>query len=193
MISQLSAASLNHLLKQNSWALSRLERFAGKTARFDIAPISFVWSIQADGSLRCADENISADVVCILSPSLLPRLALHDENAYAEIRSTGDPDFLKEIFFLSRNLSWDAAEDLSKFTGDIPAERIVQALQSLHQQFYDSVTNLSQAATEYFTEEQPLVAKPLHVSEFIQQVDMLRDDIARLEQRIKALTIRKNG
>jgi ubiquinone biosynthesis protein UbiJ len=123
----------------------------------------------------------------------LPRLALHDENAYAEIRSTGDPDFLKEIFFLSRNLSWDAAEDLSKFTGDIPAERIVQALQSLHQQFYDSVTNLSQAATEYFTEEQPLVAKPLHVSEFIQQVDMLRDDIARLEQRIKALTIQKNG
>ena len=183
-----TAAALNHLLTQNSWALQRLARFAGKTARFDIAPFSFAWTILADGSLRNADMAASADAVCSIAPSLLPRLALHDEKAHTDIRSEGDAAMLAEIFFLSRNLRWDAAEDLSHVTGDIAAERIVQILQSTHQQLRDSALNLAQAAAEYWTEERPLLAKPQQVSEFMQQVDTLRDDVARLEQRIGRLS-----
>ena len=182
-----SAAALNHLLTQNSWALERLARFAGRTARFDIAPFTFTCTILADGRLRSADATTSADAHCIIAPSLLPRLALHDENAHAEIHSEGDAALLAEIFYLSRNLRWDAAEDLSQVTGDIAAERIVQTLQSAHQLLRESTLNLSQAAAEYWTEERPLLAKPQQVFAFTQQVDTLRDDVARLEQRIKRL------
>lgn len=183
---------LNHLLTQNSWALPRLAHFAGKTARFDIAPFSFACTIQSDGSLRGADAQAKPDALCVIAPSLLPRLALHgasarnslsaeadaklsDENAHAGIRSEGDAELLKEIFFLSRNLRWDAADDLSHVTGDIAAERIVQTARSVHHQLRDAAASLSQTAAEYFTEEQPLIAKPPHVSEFMQRVDTLRD------------------
>lgn len=188
MFTQPSAAALNHLLTQNSWALPRLARFAGKTARFDIAPFYFACTILADGSLCSADAATSADALCVIAPSLLPRLVLHDENAHAEIRSEGDAELLKEIFFLSRNLRWDAAEDLSHVTGDIVAERIVQTVHSMQQQLRDTAVNLARAAAEYWTEEQPLIAKSQHVSAFMQQVDTLRDDVARLEQRIKRLS-----
>ena len=181
------AAALNHLLTQNSWALERLARFAGKTARFEIAPFTFTCTILADGRLRSADAATSADAQCIIAPSLLPRLALQDEMAHAGIRSEGDAALLAEIFYLSRNLRWDAAEDLSQVTGDIAAERIVQTMQRAHQQLRESALNLSQAAAEYWTEERPLLAKPQQVSAFMQQVDTLRDDVARLEQRIKRL------
>ena len=187
MFAQPSAAALNHLLTQNSWALPRLARFAGKTARFDIAPFSFACTILQDGMLRAADADSSADALCVIAPSLLPRLALHDENAHTEIHSEGDAELLKEIFFLSRNLNWDAAEDLSHVTGDIAAERIVQTMQSAQQQLRDAAVNFSRAAAEYLTEERPLLAKPLQVSAFMQQVDVLRDDVARLEQRIGRL------
>jgi ubiquinone biosynthesis protein UbiJ len=187
MFAQPSAAALNHLLMQNSWALPRLARFAGKTARFDIAPFSFAYTILDDGSLRSADAATRADALCVIAPSLLPRLALHDENAHAGIHSEGDSELLKEIFFLSRNLSWDAAEDLSHVTGDITAERIVQAVHNIAQQLRDGALNLSQAASEYLTEERPVLAKPRQVSAFMQQVDTLRDDVARLEQRIDRL------
>ena len=169
---------------QNSWALPRLVRFAGKTVRFDIAPFSFAYTIFEDGSLRRADEAISADALCKISPSLLPRLILHDENALPAIHSEGDAELLKEIFFLSRNLNWDAAEDLSRITGDIAAERIVQAMHNTQEQIYGTAMNLSHAVSEYLTEERPLLAKPQQVSVFIHQVDILRDDVARLEQRI---------
>lgn len=183
-----SAAALNHLLMQNSWALERLARFAGKTARFDIAPFSFACTILADGTLRSADADTGADASCVIEPSLLPRLALHDEKAHSEIRSEGDDALLAEIFFLSRNLRWDAAEDLSMVTGDIAAERIVQAVQVARQQLREGALNLSRAAAEYWTEERPLLAKPRQVAEFLHQVDTLRDDVARLEQRIKRLS-----
>jgi ubiquinone biosynthesis accessory factor UbiJ len=187
LFAQPSAAALNHLLTQNSWALPRLARFAGKTARFDIAPFSLVYTILDDGTLRSAHSSTSVDALCVIAPSLLPRLALSDENAHAEIRSEGDAELLKEIFFLSRNLRWDAAEDLSHVTGDIAAERIVQTVHNTQQQLRDATLNLSRAAAEYWTEERPLLAKPQQISAFMQQVDTLRDDVARLEQRIKRL------
>ena len=184
MLARPAAATLNHLLTQSGWALPRLARFAGKTARFDIVPFSFAFTIQDDGSLIAAAQDASADALCVIAPTLLPRLALHDEKAHADIKSSGDATLLTEVFYLSRNLRWDAAEDLSRFTGDIAAERIVQLAKAGQQQLRDTALNLSQAAAEYWTEERPLLAKPAHVAAFVQQVDSLRDDVARLEHRI---------
>lgn len=191
MLSQPGASVLNHLLEQSGWALPRLVRFHGKTARFRIAPFSFAYTIQPDGSLLTATDDTSADATCTIPPSLLPRLALHDEKAYSQIESSGDPALLNEIFFLSRNLRWDAAEDLSRVTGDIAAERIVQFARAGQQQVREGALNLSQALAEYWTEERPLLAKPEQIADFTQQVDKLRDDVARLEQRIKRLTEEK--
>ena len=189
MYTQPAVAALNHLLAQNSWALQRLVRFAGKTARFDIAPFSIAYTVGADGMLRAADAAASADARCVIAPSLLPRLALQDERAYAEIGHEGAPAFIAEIFFLSRNLRWDAAEDLSHVTGDIAAERIVQSAQNTVHQIANAAVSLTQAAAEYWTEERPLIAKPGQIGAFVLQVDMLRDDIARLEQRVKRLSV----
>jgi ubiquinone biosynthesis protein UbiJ len=190
---QLTAAVLNHLLAQNSWALPGLARFAGKTVRFDIAPLCFSYTIRDDGSVRKADQGSIPDAVCEIAPSLLPRLAAHDENAHAEIRSNGDADLLREIFYLSRNLSWDVADDLSHFTGDIAAERIVRAAEAARMNLLAAMTNVSRATAEYLTEERPVLAKPRQVSEFIAQVDALRDDVARLEKRINHLTTAKRS
>jgi len=187
IFSQTSAHILNHLLSQNSWAPPRLEKFFGKTIRFDIVPFSVSLKVSADGMLRPADDGASADARCVVPPSLLPRLALQEEIAFQQIATEGDSTLLAEIFFLARNLSWDAAEDLSKVTGDIAAERIVQTAWSVKQQVGDAVVNLSQAAAEYWTEERPLIAKPEQLQDFTRQVDTLRDDIARMSQRVKRL------
>lgn len=184
----LSASTLNHLFSQSGWALQRLARFAGRTARFDIAPFSFAYTILEDGTLRAADDKSSADAICTISPALLPRLALHDDNAFAQILTSGDASLLAEIFYLSRHLRWDAAEDISHIAGDIAAERIVHLAASAHGQFREGALNLTQALAEYWTEERPLVAKSIYIDSFVQQVDKLRDDVARLEQRINRLT-----
>jgi ubiquinone biosynthesis accessory factor UbiJ len=182
-----TSAALNHLLAQNSWALRRLAHFAGKTARFDIAPFSFAYTILPDGSVLATDASTSADTTYVIAPSLLPRLVLRDEAAYAEIRHEGDSALFAEIVALMRELRWDMAEDLSYVTGDIAAERIAQALQGTHHQLRDAATNFSRAAAEYWTEERPLLAKPQHIAEFKRQVESLRDEVEQLSRRIDRL------
>lgn len=201
-----TALALNHILKQNEWALQRLARHSGKTVRFNIAPFSSTYVIQNNGLLATIELDVlpevtqteashktsarNPDATCTFPPSLLPRLALHDEAAMKAVASEGDTALLADVLYISRNLRWDVAEDLSHAVGDIAAERIVQFAHDSKQQAYDTARNLSQALAEYWTEERPLLAKPDQVARFIQNVDKLRDDVARLEQRISRLTSR---
>lgn len=168
--------------------MQRLVRFAGKTAHFDVAPFSFAFTIQNDGMLREAAANAGADASCTIPLSLLPRLALQDAAAFDLIERSGEAALIEEMFFLARNLRWDAAEDLSRFTGDIAAERIVHFAAGLRRQVRDTALNLSQALAEYWTEERPLLAKPQHIETFARDVNALRDEVKKLEQRIAALS-----
>ena len=121
MLARSAAATLNHLLVQSGWAMSRLARFAGKTARFDITPFSVSFTIQDDGTLRAAARDDSPDAHCVIAPTLLPRLALHDEKAHAEIISTGDPALLSEELRLS--------EVLLQFFTDLPPHDLPKAVE----------------------------------------------------------------
>jgi len=188
VFTQPTVATINHLLTQSGWALQRLARFSGKTARFNIAPFSFSCTIQEDGSLAKASDDVSADASCTIAPSSLPRLVLQDESAFDQIDTAGDGALLSEIFFLAHNLRWDMAEDLSRFSGDIAAERIVQMAKGKHKHLRDTVLNLSQALTEYWTEEHPLLAKPQQLVDFGQEVNALHGEIDELACRIVKLS-----
>jgi ubiquinone biosynthesis protein UbiJ len=189
VITRSAVATLNHLLAQSGWAQQRLARFARRTVSFDIPPLSFTCTILNDGMLREAGTDASADANCVIPPSLLPRLALQDAAAYDGIECRGDAALIEEILFLARNLRWDAAEDLSRVTGDIAAERIVGFARNTHRQVRDTALNLSQALAEYWTEERPLLAKPRQVAAFAREVDRLHSDLEQLEQRINRLDI----
>lgn len=187
MFAHATVATLNHLLTQNSWALPRLARFAGKTVRFHLAPFQVAYTILSDGSVLAAAPDTTADAESFVAPSLLPRLLAKEAAAYNEIRSQGDGALLSEIFALSQQLRWDVAEDLSAFTGDILAERIVQTAKNQMDNVQHATKNLAETAAEYWTEENPLIVKPAQLAEFVTQVDVLRDDVARLAQRIGRL------
>lgn len=188
MLAQPAIAALNHLLAQGGWAPQRLAKFNGRTVRFQVAPFSFSCTIQQDGLLREAAQDASADAELTIAPSLLPLLALNEEEALKQVVATGDAALIEEVFFLARNLCWDAAEDLSRVTGDIAAERIVGFAQGVNKTMRDAALNLSQAAAEYWTEERPLIAKPVHLAEFRQQVQQLHGEVESLVQRINKLS-----
>jgi ubiquinone biosynthesis protein UbiJ len=187
MFAEPAVAVLNHLLAQSGWAPQRLAPFNGMAVRINLFPFSFVCAIQEDGMLRSAPPGAAEDASCTVLPSLLPLLAAHDESALDRVAHSGDERLVQEMFFLARNLRWDAAEDLSRFTGDIVAERMVRLAGGLSRHMHDSALNLLQALTEYWTEERPLIAKPVQVGNFGRQVGELADALERLERRVDGL------
>ena len=52
----------------------------------------------------------------------------------------------------------------------------------------ETTEKLAQNFAEYWTEEQPLLARPAEVRRFLAEADQLRDDLARLEKRVDILT-----
>jgi ubiquinone biosynthesis protein UbiJ len=72
--------------------------------------------------------------------------------------------------------------------GDIAAHRVVQAGGTLRQWGAQATDNLARSFTEYWTEEQPLIARSADVAKFNRDVYRLRDDIARLEKRLDLIS-----
>jgi ubiquinone biosynthesis protein UbiJ len=188
MLASVAVAPFNHLLRGESWARKRLQSCAGKTARFRLPPFpDLALTVQASGEVFPAARGTPDDAIVTVVPGLLPRLLARDEAAYHEIRISGDSEFAEEIIRVGKNLHWDAEQDLSGVMGDILAHRVAQAGQNLVYWHTETLLNLLQTLMEYWTEEQPLLAKPANLHEFIREVDALQDETAHLEQRINAL------
>lgn len=181
-------AAFNHLLVQSPWARERLRPFAGRTARFTLPPLAGGFSIDADGGVTAPPDEADAADVTVTLPAAAPLLALQGmEVLMRGVRLEGAVDLAEALGFVLKHLRWDAEEDLSRLVGDIAAHRIVGGAQQFIAWQQDAAKKLAGNLAEYFTEEQPLIARRDQVAMFAAEVNALRDDVARLEKRIARL------
>ena len=178
---------INHILRATPRAMTRLQRFAGKTMAFKSGPFDLRLAVLASGEVEVASKESIPDVTVTVPPSLLPRLAAREEAAFRQAVFEGDAEFAAEIAFLARNLEWDAEEDLSKVVGDIAAHRIVSTAKSLRAWRKDATARLGENLREYLTEERPALVPRRDMQEFLHEVDAVRDDVARLGKRVALL------
>ena len=188
-----AAAAVNHLLRGASWARDELQRYAGRTARFEFAPFALSLTVQESGQVAPASTDSIPAVTIRLTPGLMLRLVARDEAAWREIEATGDADFAAAINHLARNLRWDVEEDLSRIVGDIAAHRMAESGRTLRRWGEQAFENTGRSFAEYWTEEQPLIAGARDLEAFNRAVDELRDDVARLEKRIEGLSNRQDA
>ena len=181
-------AAFNHLLGQASWARERLRPFAGRTARFALTPLEGAFCITPDGLAGAPDPTVEQADVTVTLPATAPLLALQGIDVLMRgVRIEGAVDVAEAVGFVLRNLRWDAEDDLSRLVGDIAAHRLVGGAQQLFAWQQQAARNLAENLAEYFTEESPLIARRDEVRAFSAEVDILRDDIARLQKRVERL------
>ena len=192
MLDPAAAGFINHLLRGAPWARDALRPFAGRAARFEIHPFALSLMVVDSGEVALAGPDAAPSVTARLTPGLALRLAARDDKAWGEVEITGDTDFAAVIHHLARELRWDVEEDLSRVFGDIAAHRMAETGRTFQRWGEQSLENTARSFSEYWTEEQPLIAGRLDLEEFNRQVDRLRDDIARVEKRIENLSNRWN-
>ncbi|MBC7946189.1 MAG: SCP2 sterol-binding domain-containing protein [Burkholderiales bacterium] len=180
-----AASAINHLLRRASWTAARLAPHVGKTAAFQVSPITVALTVQDSGNVTAAAPETVADATFALSVGLAARIAAGDASAWDEVSATGDGEFARDIGFLAKNLRWDVEEDLSRAVGDIAAHRIVGLAGSLDRWRKQVTASVTASVAEYWTEERPLVATSARVGQFVHDVDTLRDDVARFEKRVE--------
>jgi len=189
MLSSVALAPFNYILLSESWAKRRLQSHTGKTVQLCIPPfLSTALTVQENGELSAAANSANIDTTATFTLGLLSRLLTHDEAAYSEISISGDDAFAEELIYISKNLYWDVEQDLSRITGDVFAHRIVQTSKDIKHWHSETIQNLSEALAEYWLEEQPLLAKSCHTTEFIDEVNALSKKVEQLEIRIEKIS-----
>jgi ubiquinone biosynthesis protein UbiJ len=188
MIDRGAVAGLNHLLAQQPWAAERLSTFAGQSVQFRCRPFPDLRiRILEGGLLDQAKAGDAGNLIVTLKPAALPLLLARDETVLKQVEIEGSADLASTVQYLFRHLVWDAEEDLSSLLGDVVAHRLASEGRAFAAWQRDAATRLAQNFAEYWTEEQPLLARPSDVEQFCRDVDAFRDDVARLEKRIERL------
>jgi ubiquinone biosynthesis protein UbiJ len=179
-------ALLNHLLRGQPWLRERLVPFAGRSVRLEVPPLALVLAIDAAGELRPSGAA-AVDASAQLSPLTVLRLAAGEEGARSGVEVNGDAVLAAALGGVLRELRWDAAEDLSRLIGDIPAQRLVRLGQGVLAWQREVLSNLLAAASEYLVEERHVLPGREAVASWAREVDALRDDVERLDQKIDQL------
>ena len=137
--------------------------------------------------LAAAGVDETFDLTLTIKPGALPHLLSGSDALLQHVEISGNADLASTVQFLFRNLKWDFEDDLSRLVGDIAAHRIANTARDFFAWQKDALLRTGENLAEYWTEEQPLLARPEEVARFSRDVETLRDDVARLEARINRL------
>jgi ubiquinone biosynthesis protein UbiJ len=99
----------------------------------------------------------------------------------------GDAELLHRFAGLLRRVGFDPAELVARFTGDGAAERLIGGLRQLLGWGQSAASRFTHNASEYLREETRDLARKADVDDWAMAVETLRDDVARLEARLKRL------
>jgi ubiquinone biosynthesis protein UbiJ len=155
----------NALLSREKWARERLEPFAGQG--FEVRPplvAPFSISVAASGHLQPGDGPPAA----VVTPA-----GISGESAFAE-----------ELRYLRAHLRPDVEEELSRFLGDIAAQRLVGTARGFLRWQLDALTRIGEAAADYAVNERHIFVRRAELADFAARVEKLNRSIVRLEERL---------
>ena len=183
------ADAFNHVLAQNAWSQAKLVPFAGKLFQLKLLPAVLTFALDESGLVQEAKGVPEATLSA--TPSSFLRFLTGKPRDLHLITIEGDIEFGAALREILSQLTWEAEEDLSRLFGDVLAHRIAGLSKSLFTWQAQSLKRFAITSREYFTDEQPLLAKPRHVAQFAQAVRVLQTAVDDLDQRIQKLSAGK--
>jgi ubiquinone biosynthesis protein UbiJ len=177
------AAVLNRLLAEDVASRAELAQFAGRTVKISLPLLSESLVLMADG--RFAQSLAEAESGFALPFSFFTQRMQDKAAAARHVRLSGDMEFASRIGHVLSGLRWDAAEELSKYIGDAATQRVVKLAGKIGGVPGAMGSKMVANLAEYWRDESPLLAHKRDVNQFCNEVDELRDALARLEKRLQ--------
>ena len=192
MLNSLSLPFINRALSDDPWAMQRLSSFAGSTLLIALADKPIVRYKVEDNGLLAAykafgddDPTLSID----LPPDTATRFVSHGRHGIlkaAKIR--GNIELANAVNDVMENIRLDPEAYLATKIGDIAAHRAAALIRELKVSAEQLLFRFKTQFTEHVAEGHSVIVPNTEISHFVNEVDTLRNDVARLQQRIDRLT-----
>ncbi|MEM6639104.1 MAG: SCP2 sterol-binding domain-containing protein [Pseudomonadota bacterium] len=184
---------LERQLKDNSDARRALRQLHGETLALKLEGISVdIYFHATDDGLKLGSDYTDEPAAIISgTPLALASLAGQGGDA-ASVRRTGvtihgDTAVAQRFQRLFELLKPDWEEELSRLVGDTVAHRVGEATRQLFGWGRDVGNRMTEDFAEFFTEESRDLPAKAETEAFYDDVDTLRDDVARAEARLKQI------
>jgi ubiquinone biosynthesis protein UbiJ len=192
IILQPVASLLNRQIRVQTPARLLCESLNGTSAAIRVRNTSLVAYLLIDSGQVCLAGEYTLEPDVVISGTLVSLLQLagsanEDLIRRGDLELTGDAHVatqLKKLLVLARP---DAEEELSRLVGDVAAHGIGSVVRGIGKWGRDARGVLRQNISEYLQEESRALPSRYEVERFRGRVELLRDDVARLEARIRRL------
>lgn len=184
---ELVLAPLNHVMRSEEWPLEKLRKHAGAEIRIESGALLFNIRLDEQGLFAADCVKEAPDVVLVLPADAPLRLIGDRENLFSSVRLSGAVEVAESLAFVLRHLRYDIESDLAPWIGDIAAHRLARAARALGEQVEQAVKRTGENFADYLTEDSELLPAKREIGNFVRDVDVLRDDVARLEKRLQRL------
>jgi len=186
-------SAINGLLALDENAKDNAQPLTGKTIKIELTDLrlSFFLCISNRQHIMIMSYGEDADVIIRASSVNLAKMStMEDANRMVlnqEVIITGDVGTVSQVqeFFASIHIDWE--EHLSRLTGDIVAHKIGSTFRVGVSWLRKSAKSLAQDVSEYSRYEAEWLPDNHENVSFVNQVNQLRNDVDRLEARIKRL------
>ncbi len=183
---------LNQTLRLEPSILVQLESLDNKKIEIHLLglELSFFISIEEAGVFLLTEHPQEVNVRLIGAPfSLLHLLMNKNVNLVAnpDIQVFGEVAVLQKFSEIMQELHLDWESYLAHWMGDAAAFQVGNAVGQTQEYFNTQSQHWQRTFVEYWQEEAKYLPNPLEANEFIQQIDVLRDDVERFEIRLQRL------
>lgn len=186
---QLAERALNEALAGSLRARELGARLEGKSCTVALRDLDAAFHLLPEaGRIRLVDTlEQPADVVISGTLPALVRANFARDGLPEGVRIQGDAALAQRFQHLLAEADFDWEEQLARRVGDLPARRLGGLVRGMAEHGRQVFAALETTAVEYLREEAELLPRRREVARFLGEVDALRDDVERLEARLRRL------
>jgi ubiquinone biosynthesis protein UbiJ len=186
------AGLLNRNIRATTPARELCQQLAGTTVAIRVrdSALAMYFTIEDNAVVLSTDFVSEPDVV--ITGSLLTLATMAGSSGVQAVRDgklelTGDTEAAQAFQMLLGFAAPDIEEELSGLVGDVAAHRLGKVARGVRNWARSARSTMATNIREYLQEESRDVPSRYETDRFASQVNSLRDDVDRLEARLKRL------
>ena len=173
---------INHLIQQNPETQHALAGYNGIVLTLNIAGLRVHGQFNAQGFLEASERE--ADTVLTFHASAMQKLMQKQMPGVGDFDIGGNQELGFNLLPLIGCLRYDASDDLARLFGNAAAGSIASRAEKVGHTLEQIGQSLMDQAADFAKEPQAPVISREEFDEWKNEVDRLRDDIARLHARL---------
>lgn len=189
MFPKLLEQLVNGYLRLDPEGCEQFSTLTGKGVAIELQGLGTYYIFPEANGLRLETSHATLVDVTI-SGSPLALLKLLQSQGYplpSGVQITGDLEVAQAFQNKIKNMDIDWEEQLSHFAGDVIAHSVGNMVRSVIHWGKEAISSVRQTTTEYIQEEIRHLPPRQEIKDFMRDVDIIRNDLERLEARIKRL------